>query len=349
MFPRYNSSLGRFGDAFRVNIDRYQQVSFDSLSALVIGSFNTDIVGFGFPTLVKQGEIGYGTKLKVGPGGKSRYVGQMLAALLGQGKVAMVGRTTQDPFGLWRPPVDALIEAGVDCSGIRFVRFDKETGWPGITLIAMDEEGKKHTYVVEGVNSELSPDDLLQSDHLFRAVARNKGMLILSLEIPFGTAIFAIQKAREHNVKVMMDPGGARTGVDVASLVNNDIFLLKPNDEEAEKITGIQILDDKSASEAAKKLLSMGPQYVLLTRGKDGAVLASKDGEKLIECPRIGQSKAGDATGCGEQSLAAMCASLYRGKDIVSAANTAVLAGTLQYYREGVIPISEKDLAVAAK
>lgn len=324
-------------------------MNFDSLSALVIGSFNTDIVGFGFPTLVKQGEIGYGTKLKVGPGGKSRYVGQMLAALLGQGKVAMVGRTTQDPFGLWRPPVDALIEAGVDCSGIRFVRFDKETGWPGITLIAMDEEGKKHTYVVEGVNSELSPDDLLQSDHLFRAVARNKGMLILSMEIPLGTAIFAIQKANEHNVKVMMDPGGARAGVDVASLVNGDIFLLKPNDDEAEKITGIKIRDNNSAIEAAKKLLSMGPQYVLLTRGKEGAVLASKDGQKLIECPKVGHSETGDATGCGEQSFAAMCASIDRGRDIETAANAAVLAGTLQYYREGVMPITEQDLAAAVK
>ena len=324
-------------------------MNFDSLSALVIGSFNTDIVGFGFPTLVKQGEIGYGTKLKVGPGGKSRYVGQMLAALLGQGKVAMVGRTTQDPFGLWRPPVDALIEAGVDCSGIRFVRFDKETGWPGITLIAMDEEGKKHTYVVEGVNSELSPDDLLQSDHLFRAVARNKGMLILSMEIPLGTAIFAIQKANEHNVKVMMDPGGARAGVDVASLVNGDIFLLKPNDDEAEKITGIKIRDNNSAIEAAKKLLSMGPQYVLLTRGKDGAVLASKDGQKLIECPKVGHSETGDATDCGEQSFAAMCASIDRGRDIETAANAAVLAGTLQYYREGVMPITEQDLAAAVK
>lgn len=324
-------------------------MSFDSLSALVIGSFNTDIVGFGFPTLVKQGEVGYGSKLKVGPGGKSRYVGQMLAALLGQGKVAMVGRTTQDPFGLWRPPVDALIEAGVDCSGIRFVRFDKETGWPGISLIAIDDEGAKHTYVVEGVNAELSPDDLGQSDHLFRAVSRNKGMLILSMEIPFGTAIFAVQKAREHKIKVMMDPGGARGRTDCSSLINNDIYLLKPNEEEAQILTGVKIKDNDSAIEAARKLVSMGPQHVLLTRGENGAVLASKDGEKLLECPHVAEKGEGDATGCGEQSLAAMCASIYRGKDIQTAANMAVLAGTLQYYREGVVPITEKDLAVAAK
>jgi ribokinase len=147
----------------------------------------------------------------------------------------------------------------------------------------------------------------------------------------------------------MMDPGGARGEVDVASLVNSDIFLLKPNDEEATKITGIKITDNNSAIEAAKKLLSMGPQHVLLTRGKDGAVLASKDGEKLLECPLLNEGAAGDATGCGEQSFAAMCASIHRGKDIQTAANMAVLAGTLQYHRDGVVPITEKDLAVAAK
>jgi len=324
-------------------------VSFDNLSALVIGSFNTDIIGYGFSSLPEVGETGFGSKLQVCPGGKSRFVGQMLAALLGQGKVAMVGRTTQDPFGLWRPPVDALIDAGVDCSGIRFVRFDKETGWPGISLVVMDESGNRHTYVFEGVNNELSPDDLGQSDHLFRSVSRNKGMLILSMEVPLGTAIFAIQKAQEHNIKVMMDPGGARGRVDVSSLVNSDIFLLKPNDEEASHLTGITVKDDESALEAARKLISMGPKNVLLTRGDKGAVLASKDGEKLIKCPTADSSSQGDATGCGEQVMAVMCAAIYRGKDLHTAASMAVLAGTLQYQRCGVVPITESDLAVAAK
>lgn len=324
-------------------------MSFDNLSALVIGSFNTDIVGHGFSSLPKEGETGFGSKLQVCPGGKSRFVGQMLAALLGQGKVAMVGRTTQDPFGLWRPPVDALIDAGVDCSGIRFVRFDKDTGWPGINFVAMDEAGNRHTYVIEGVNNELSPDDLAQSDHLFRSVSRNKGMLILSMEVPLGTAIFAIQKAREHHIRVMMDPGGARGRSDVSSLINNDIFLLKPNDEEASHLTGIKIKDNDSALEAARKLVSMGPEHVLLTRGENGAVLAWKLGEKLIDCPRVSEGAEEDATGCGEQAMAAMCAAIYRGKDLQTAADMAVLAGTLQYYRAGVVPITEKDLTVSAK
>jgi len=272
----------------------------------------------------------------------------MLAALLGHGKVAMVGRTTQDPFGLWRPPVDALIDAGVDCSGIRFVRFDKDSGWPGISLVIMHEGGSKQTYVVEGVNSELSPDDLAQSDHLFRSVSRNKGMLILSMEIPLGTAIFAIQKAKEHNIKVMMDPGGARGRSDCSSLVNSDIFLLKPNDEEAGHLTGIKIKDAQSALDAARKIVAMGPKYVLLTRGEHGAILASADSEKVIQCPRINESSSSDATGCGEQVMAAMCAAIQRQKDMEAAASMAVLAGTLQFYRPGIEPITESDLAVAA-
>lgn len=324
-------------------------MSFDKLSAIVIGSINTDIVGLGFPGLLKPGEIGYGTRMKVGPGGKSRNIAQMLATLLGSARVAMIGRTTQDPFGLWRPPVDALIEAGVDCSGIRFVRFDHESGWPGIALIPVANDGSQQIYVIEGVNAQFSEEDLDKSDHLFRAAARNKGLLALTMEIPMDTAIFGIKKAKTHGLRVMMDPGGTRQGLDISPLITNDIFLFKPNEQEATLLTGIEITDHESAVKAARQLVAMGPEHVLLTRGERGALLASKDGEVHIECPKLQLSDTRDATGCGDQTMATFCATLLRGKDIPSAANLAVLSGTLQFFREGIMPVKEHELAAAAK
>ncbi|MBC7999411.1 MAG: bifunctional hydroxymethylpyrimidine kinase/phosphomethylpyrimidine kinase [Leptolyngbya sp.] len=324
-------------------------MSFDKLSAIVIGSINTDIVGLGFPGLLKPGEIGYGTKMKVGPGGKSRNIAQMLATLLGSARVAMIGRTTQDPFGLWRPPVDALIEAGVDCSGIRFVRFDKESGWPGIALIPVASDGTQQIYVIEGVNAQFSEEDLEKSDHLFKAAARNRGLLALTMEIPIDTAIFGIKKAKAHGLKVMMDPGGTRQGLDISALITSDIFLLKPNEQEASLLTGLEIVDRESAVKAARQLVSMGPEHVLLTCGAHGALLASKDGEVHIECPKLELADTKDATGCGDQTMATICATLQRGKDIQTAAGLAVLSGTLQFYREGIVPVSEHELAAAAK
>lgn len=313
------------------------------ISTIVIGSMNTEIVGFGFPALLKPGQTSHGEKAKIGAGGKSRNIAQMVAALIGQGKVAMLGRTSQDPYGLWRCPVDALLEAGVDCSGIRFVRFDQDN-WPGLSLITTDQEGERTISVVEGVNREFCPEDLESADHLFRQAARNDGIFITTLEHPLGTVLFGIEKAKRHGLRVLIDPGGMRAGLDYASVLSKDVFLFKPNEEEAEKITGGKVRDVESAKKVARALLKLGPRHVLLTIGERGAVLASENGLNHIPVPSVNGGTARDATGCGDQVMAALSAQLLKEKSVIDACLTAVRAGTLQYYREGIIPLREPEL-----
>ena len=93
----------------------------------------------------------------------------------------------------------------------------------------------------------------------------------------------------------------------------------------------------------------MGPENVLLTCGAHGALLANKEGETVIECPKLQLSDTKDATGCGDQTMATFCATLQRGKDIKTAAGLAILSGTMQFFREGIIPVAEHELASAAK
>jgi bifunctional ADP-heptose synthase (sugar kinase/adenylyltransferase) len=54
-----------------------------------------------------------------------------------------------------------------------------------------------------------------------------------------------------------------------------------------------------------------------------------------------------DETGCGDQVMAALCAFLSGGEDLQSAAAKAILAGTLQFYRTGIQPITLEDIARA--
>lgn len=319
-------------------------MTLENLSTIVIGSINTDIVGLGFPSLLGSGEIGYGERVLIGPGGKSRNIAQMIAALSGSGKVAMIGRTTQDPFGLWRTPVDALISAGVDCQGVRFVRFDPDGSWPGLALISVDCQGKQHIYVIEGVNSQFSPEDIEVNDQLFRAASQNDGCLVATMELPVGTAIYGIEKAKRHGLKVLLDPGGMRCGVDYSPVVSSDVFLFKPNEQEAEIITGGRVTDLKSAKRIAVALTKLGPQNVLLTMAEQGAVLANADGVTHIPVPFVNGGDARDATGCGDQVMAAICSSLLDGKSVIDACMLAVRAGTLQFYREGIVPVRELEL-----
>jgi len=75
---------------------------------IVPGGINVDIIGLGVEKIIGAGELTLGGKLRIGPGGKARNMAQMAAAFLGTGKVAMIGRTSQDPFGLWKVPLQSL-------------------------------------------------------------------------------------------------------------------------------------------------------------------------------------------------------------------------------------------------
>src|SRR5437899_6702526 len=106
-----------------------------NISTIVIGGLNTDIFALGAKKLLKAGEHTYANQLHIGAGGKSRNIAQMLAILIGKDKVAMVGKTSKDPYGLWKAPIDSLNEAGVNTKNIVVLTFEETKQFPGIALI----------------------------------------------------------------------------------------------------------------------------------------------------------------------------------------------------------------------
>jgi ribokinase len=69
---------------------------YGNILAIVPGGSNTDLVIAGTPT-VGPGQLSCGGRFTIGPGGKSRNVAQMMAAYLGPGSVAFLGRTLAPP------------------------------------------------------------------------------------------------------------------------------------------------------------------------------------------------------------------------------------------------------------
>lgn len=110
---------------------------------IVPGGLNTDIVGLGVNKLLYPRELTLGGRFKIGSGGKSRNMAQMVAAYLGKNKVAMIGRTVKDPFGFWEIPLHSLQEAGVDTTYVKILSFEEsDHKFPGIALILVDKNGR---------------------------------------------------------------------------------------------------------------------------------------------------------------------------------------------------------------
>lgn len=315
------------------------------MKTIVIGSLNTDLVATGIKQFPKPGEHVYGKELLIGPGGKSRNIADMLANLAPRDSVAMVGRTVKDPYGLWRQPMDALAKIGVNTDYVNVLEYGEVNKLPGIALIPVDMQGNNQIFVLPGVSDDFSPADIDAAAELFKTVAANNGTLVLTLECPLDTAIYAVQQANKHSLKVMFDPGGIEADNDLSELIAAGIYLIKPNEHEAKILTGVDVTDFDTAKQAAEKLQELGVTNVLITAGVNGAYLFSEETQVHIPIPQVSAGTEKDETGCGDQTMAALCALLQDGRDVKEAAELAILAGTLQFHRTGIQPVKKDELS----
>jgi ribokinase len=327
----------------------------ERLSTIVVGGLNTDIIAQGVPSLVAAGELAQGGQLVLGPGGKSRNMAQMIASLRGPSVVAMIGKTAEDPWGLWRIPLQALRQAGVDTSYVTVLPLSAGQ-MPSVALIPVDRSGKNQIYVLPGVNAAFSKAEIDAAEPLFVAVSRNKGALVLSLECPLETVLYALQKANKVGLLTLVDPGGIDSSFPIAResgakgthpLLQQDIDLLKPNEHETKILTGVEVHNLESARQASNILFAHNVKRVLITCGANGAYFLSRESRQdlFISTPEVKADKATcDETGCGDQAMAALVAGLQMKMSWEDAARLAIVAGTMQFQRRGIVPISKDEL-----
>jgi ribokinase len=309
---------------------------------IVPGGLNTDILALGVDRILGEGELTLGGELQIGPGGKARNMAQMAAVHLGPGKVAMIGRSSADPFGLWKIPIDSLKNSGVDTTCVQVSDFNDCGGkFPGIALIPVDKQGKNQIYVLPGVNRDFSSRDIEEAELLFENSSQKK-ILVMALEIPLDVVEYCIEKAARNKIRVILDPGGITESID--GLLTPKIFLLKPNEFEAEIITGIKINDFESAGRAAQIILSRGVQNVFITHGSKGGYLFGENMEISLPVSQRISGQIRDETGCGDQVTATVAACLATGRDLLDAARLSIIAGTLQFYKAGIQPINKREL-----
>lgn len=315
------------------------------MNTVVIGSLNTDLIATGIKQFPKSGEHVYGKELVIGPGGKSRNIAQMIACLSPANSVAMVGRTVKDPYGLWQPPVDALIETGVNTDYINYADYAEAKKLPGIALIPVDQQGSNQIFVLPGISDDFSTRDIDDAVKLFEQIGKNNGTLVLTLECPFSTAKHAVKLANQFGIKVLFDPGGLQKDDDITELISAGIYLVKPNEHEAKILTGIDIVDFVTAQQAAAKLQEQGIPNVLITVGSKGAYLFTEDTQEHIMIPDVSVADSNkDETGCGDQAMAGLAAYIQQGKGLSEAASLAILTGTLQFYRAGIKPVMLEEI-----
>jgi ribokinase len=302
---------------------------------LVIGSLNLDMV-CNVEHIPAVGETVLARDITMVPGGKG--ANQACAAGRLGAQVALLGAVGRDEQA--EVQVRNLAAAGVDVS--RLIRREKQR--TGSAFVAVNPEGDNSIVVMAGANATLQPADIDRNLDLLRECS----VVLLQLEIPLETVLYAAQKAKELGKTVILDPAPAPASFPAELYCCVDV--IKPNETELSILSGV-VHAEEHLHEAARVLREMGAKNVLVTLGAKGAYLCPETGEEaLIPAQKV---RAVDTTAAGDAFTAAFACRIAMGDGLLAAASFANQVSAIVVTRPGAqssIPtLKEVEAAAAAR
>jgi ribokinase len=264
---------------------------------IVIGSSNTDMV-IKAPKLPMPGETILGGQFHLFPGGKG--ANQAVAAARLGGNVLFIAKTGNDVFG--KQAIGQFKKEGIDTT---FVSIDNDNP-SGVALIMVGVRGENIISVAPGANAHLSEGDVDKA-----------------------TVGYAIEQMWKLGKKVILNPAPAQP---LPEYLYEQLYLITPNETEAEILTGIPVTDEEAASKAALALKGKGVKQVVLTMGAKGAFVVTDTFNGLITAPKV---QAVDTTAAGDVFNGALAVAIAEGLPLERAVDFACQAGAISVTRMG--------------
>ena len=155
--------------------------------------------------------------------------------------------------------------------------------------------------------------------------------IALALENNLDIVEYAVRKAHRLGVPTLLDPAPA---VPLPEDLYPCLDFIKPNENEATILSGINVADPEGAAEAGLWFVQRGVKAAIVTLGQNGAVLVVGHDVKHFPAPRV---EAVDTTGAGDIFSGAFMAALWAGESVPASIEFASRAAALSVTRPGVI------------
>ncbi|QLB15414.1 ribokinase [Mannheimia granulomatis] len=289
----------------------------------VLGSINADHV-ISVPYFAKPGETLTGHSYHIAYGGKGAnqaVAAARLSAKVGV-KVSFIGCIGNDDIG--RAMKTAFEQDGINTQSIKTI----PNAMTGIAMIQVAESGENSIVISAGANGHL--DETVVAE--FQSEITQADCLLMQLETPLPAIIQAAKIAKENNTQVVLNPAPARALPDeLLSLLD----MITPNETEAEILTGIKVVDELTASQAAAIFHQNGIEKVLITLGSKGVFISEKGGGSIVPGFRV---QAVDTTAAGDTFNGALVTAILEEKSLAEAIRFAHAAAAISVTRKGAQP-----------
>ena len=272
----------------------------------------------------KIGEVNRANKEELYPGGKGINVSLMLNEL----------QVENTALGFLGGFIGEYIENTLASNGVNTEFIKLENGFSTINLKLNNEVETE----INGKGPHLSEDNL---QLLYKKIEKLKDedILVLCGSIPksLSNTLYQdiISMVAKKNVKVIVD---ATSNLLLKTLKYNP-FLIKPNIHELEEIFDTKIDCIDSTIFYATKLKDMGAENVLISMGKDGALLFDSKGKIYLSNAPYGDVV--NTVGSGDSMVAGFISGYLKTKDYKEALKLGASCGSATAFSSG---IGEKKL-----
>ena len=283
---------------------------------LVIGSLNTDLV-VRAPHFPQPGETIRGEDLQIIPGGKG--ANQAVAAARHGSNVSILGRVGKDNFG------DFLL-ANLKSNQVDSQFVQRDDASTGTAIIVVDSNGQNSIVLSAGANGKVSPMDVDNGSFF------HHDLLLLQLEIPMPTVLSAARRAKENDIRVILNPAPAQQFPD--KLIASADFLI-PNETELGLLSGLDVKDISSAEQAAQALLQRGAKNVIVTLGSKGALIVNSAQVTHVDSFKVDVV---DTTAAGDAFIGGFATALLQNKSLEDSVRYGCASGALATTKFGAQP-----------
>lgn len=284
----------------------------------VVGSFSMDITVM-MDQFPQEGQTIIGKGMIKSPGGKG--ANQCIACARLGGDVEMIGMLGKDENGAEIRKL--FMDEKVNIEHVLATDLQPTT----IALIEVNQKGQNRIVVVPAANFVYSKEDLLQ---VKETIAQSE-LVVAQLEMSMEVIETLVKMCDELNVPIILNPAPA---VKLSDEILSKVTYLTPNETELAILAEHPTNTLEQVKEAADFLLKRGVKNIIATLGDKGALLANKDGMKIIEGYPV---KAIDTVAAGDSFNGALAKGITDGLSLEEAIRMANAVGALTVMKQGAI------------